>query len=297
MPDAHGTPAMYSHGRCRCVPCREAASAAARHRYRMIAYGKWQPFTDAAPAREHVRSLQAQGLGWQRIAELAGVAPPTVSSMLYGRAGRPPTVRIRTATAEALLAFRPALDDLPATAPVDATGPRRRLQALATAGWSANRLADLLGAERTHVARVVRGEKRRVTAATARAVRGLYDELWDRPPPEGDRWEKVAAARTRNHARRSGWVPAGAWDDGPGPHCIDDPAAKPVPGSWHRRDRAASSPGVFVEEATFLLGAGESPAQVAARLGVLEKTLERELGRHRARERRAAAGQQRGEAA
>jgi DNA-binding transcriptional regulator YdaS (Cro superfamily) len=149
----------------------------------MIAYGTWEPFTDAAPAREHVRSLQAQGLGWQRIAELAGVAPPTVSSMLYGRSGRPPTARIRTATAGALLAFRPALDDLPATAPVAAAGTCRRLQALAAAGWSAQCLAGRLGVSKTHVCKVIRGRYPRVTAATARAVRGLCDELWDRPPP------------------------------------------------------------------------------------------------------------------
>src|SRR5580704_10641412 len=158
MTPAHGTPTMYSHGRCRCVPCRQAASTAARHRYRMIAYGQWEPFTDATPVREHVRSLQAQGLGWQRIAELAGVAAPTVSSLLYGRAGRPPTGKVRTATAEALLASRPALDDLPATAPVDAAGTRRRMQALAAAGWSAQRLADHLAVDRAHAGRIIRGD-------------------------------------------------------------------------------------------------------------------------------------------
>ena len=77
----HGTAVRYSHGGCRCGPCRDAASAAARHRYRMIAYGQWQPFTDATPAREHVRSLQAQGLGWQRIAELSRRG--TTHSVLY----------------------------------------------------------------------------------------------------------------------------------------------------------------------------------------------------------------------
>jgi transcriptional regulator with XRE-family HTH domain len=226
MTRAHGTAAMYSHGPCRCAPCSQAASAAARHRYRMIAYGQWQPFTDATPAREHVRSLQAQGLGWQRIAELAGVAAPTVSSMLYGRSGRPPTGKIRTATAEALLAFRPGLDDLPATAPVDAAGTRRRMQALAAAGWSAQRLAGYLGFDRAHAGRIIRGDNPRVSAATARAVRGLYDELWDRPPPEGTRWEKVAANRARDHARQQGWPPPMAWDDDK----IDDPAAKPTRG-------------------------------------------------------------------
>ena len=266
---------MYSHGPCRCVPCREAASAAARHRYRMIAYGTWQPFTDATPAREHVRSLQAQGLGWQRIAELAGVAPPTVSSMLYGRAGRPPTVKIRTATAAALLAFQPALDDLPGTAPVDATGTRRRLQALAAVGWSANRLADQLGVERAHVGRIIRGDNPRVSAATARAVRGLYDELWDQLPPEGTRWEKVSVSRTRNHARLQGWPPAAAWD------AIDDPDASPAEG-WERSEKRER--GTLAAETLDLLGMGLDLTEAAERLGVSRSTLTTTLSRARAEE-------------
>jgi transcriptional regulator with XRE-family HTH domain len=203
----------------------------------MIAYGQWEPFTDAAPAREHVRSLQAQGLGWQRIAELAGVAPPTVSSMLYGRAGRPPTVKIRTVTSRALLAFRPALEDLPDTALVSSAGTCRRLQALAAAGWSAQCLAARLGVSKTHVCKIIRGRYPRVTAATARAVRGLYDELWDQPPPGGTRWEKAAASRTRNHARQQGWPPAQAWDDDE----IDDPAAAPAP-FWDKEPAVPRQP-------------------------------------------------------
>lgn len=272
MTYAHGTPAMYSHGPCRCIPCRRAASAAARRRYRMIAYGQWQPFTDATPVREHVRHLQAQGLGWQRIAELAGVAPPTVSSMLYGRAGRPPTGKIRTATAQALLAFRPSLDDLPATAPVDAAGTRRRMQALAAVGWSASRLAGLLGVERAHVGRIIRGDNLRVSAATARAVRGLYGELWDRPPPEGTRWEKVSVSRTRSHARQQGWAPALAWDD------IDDPDAEPVPG-WERGRREG-----IPEDVAELGRYGEHPDSIAARVGVSPDTVRQYLKRARAGE-------------
>lgn len=278
MTSPHGTAARYSHNRCRCDPCREAASDAARHRYRMIAYGQWQPFTDATPAREHVRALQAQGLGWQRIAELAGVAAPTVSSMLYGRAGRPPTGKIRTATAEALLAFRPALDDLPATSPTDATGTRRRLQALAVGGWSAARLAARVGIEPTHLRRIIRGgpENRNVAVSTARAVRDLYDELWDRPPPQVTHREKIAASRTRNHARQQGWAPPMAWDG------IDDPDARPADG-WERRERVRGW-GVLAEEVRELMEFGLEPRHMAERLGVSQSTLSTTLARARKRE-------------
>ena len=231
----------------------------------MIAYGQWQPFTDAAPVRDHVRSLQAQGLGWQRIAELAGVAPPTVSSMLYGRAGRPPTGKIRMDTARALLAFHPALEDLPPTVRLAAVGTVRRLRALAAAGWSAQRLAGYLNVDKTHVRKIICGKYPRVTAATARAVRGLYDELWDWPPPEGTRWEKTAASRTRNHARKMGWVPLAAWDD------IDDPDAQPAPG-WQRGGR-----GDTLEDVVELAGYGVHPEVIAARLGVTLGTVRRYL--------------------
>lgn len=288
MASAHGTPARYSHGRCRCDPCREAAATAARHRYRMIAYGQWQPFTDAAPVREHVRSLQAQGLGWQRIAELAGVAAPTVSSMLYGRAGRPPTGKIRTATAQALLAFRPALDDLPATAPVDAAGTRRRLRALAVNGWSAARLAARLGIDPTHLRRIIRGDgkSRNVAVATARAVRDLYGELWDRPPPEGTHREKVAASRARNHARRQGWAPPLAWD------AIDDPDASPAQG-WERAAGSRREHGTLAAEALDLIAMGVDPGRAAERLGVSRST----LGTVLSRARRAEAGDETSNAA
>ena len=69
----------------------------------------------------------------------------------------------------------------------------------------------------------------RVSPATATAVRALYRELWDQPPPEGTPAERQAAARARNHARRQGWCPPAAWDDDE----IDHPAAVPAPG-WRR---------------------------------------------------------------
>jgi hypothetical protein len=226
-PRAHGTPARYGYGRCRCGPCRSAASAAARDRYRLKAYGQWQPWADAAPVREHVRALQAEGIGWPRVASLAGASRSTVSTLLYGRGGKPPSTRIRTATAEALLAVRPGLEDLPGTACVDATGTRRRLQGLGAAGWSAQRLADCLGKDRSDLARIQRGDTPRVTVATALAVRGLCRDLRALPPAARSPWDKTAVTRARSAAAARGWPPLAAWDE------IDDPAAKPAPG-WDR---------------------------------------------------------------
>ena len=107
----------------------------------------------------------------------------------------------------------------------DAAGTRRRLQALVRGGWSLGLMSARLGCTR-QVLRLTLHRSERVTAATARAVRELYDELWDQPPPEGTRFEKRAATMARRYARERGWVPPLAWDDDE----IDDPAAVPAPG-------------------------------------------------------------------
>lgn len=113
----------------------------------------------------------------------------------------------------------------------DATGTRRRLQALARRGWSLGKLSARLGTSRRAI-EILRYQ--RVTPAVAAKVAALYDELWDQPPPMATWAERSAASQAGNYARRQGWVPPLGWDDEPGPHCIDDPAAVPVPG-WEPR--------------------------------------------------------------
>ena len=119
----------------------------------------------------------------------------------------------------------------------DATGTRRRLQALMAAGWSRTILVARLGMTERHVRLILHGSER-VLAMTATRVAGLYDELWDQPPPAGTQRERQAATLARNYAREHGWVMPLAWDEEPGPHCIDDPAARPAPG-WKRQETAA----------------------------------------------------------
>ncbi len=231
----HGTTAMYSHGGCRCDPCRAAESAMRRQRRRKIAYDQWKPYEDAAPARDHVRWLQAQKIPWPAVAARAGVPRDTVNSLLYGRGGKPPTMRIRPATAAALLAVRPDPGMIPPAVSVDATGCRRRLQALIAIGHTTPRLADRLGRNTDHLHHVVSGKAPRVSTATDAAVRVLYDEWWDKPPAGGSPWARSAASQARVRAAREGWPPPAAWDDSPGPHCIDTPKARPAPG-WKRQE-------------------------------------------------------------
>ena len=118
----------------------------------------------------------------------------------------------------------------------DATGTKRRVQALMAAGWPLARQAVLLGRDDTNFWKTLHA--RRVTPKTARAVAALYDQIWDRPPPLANKWEKSASTCARKQAAAAGWPPPLAWDDDPGPHCIDDPAASPAPG-WRRQEAAA----------------------------------------------------------
>lgn len=217
----HGTRAKYTVDRCRCQPCTIANREAEQYRRRQQAYGRWQPYVDAAPARAHVRVLMQYGLGWQRIARLAGVPNGALSKLLYGTSQRGPSKRIRPETARKLLAVQPRVGLLAHTADIDGTGTRRRLRALVAAGWPQGQLADRLGMGRGNFGKFMTADGP-MHVSTERAVRRLYDELW-REDPAGHGVTAQAVSRARNHARRSGWAPVGAWDD----DLIDDPAAFP----------------------------------------------------------------------
>lgn len=257
-PREHGTLAAYKINDCKCGPCKAANRRYVANRNRLIAYGQWQPYADAEPVRAHVRRLQAAGLGWRRIGQLAGVPNGSMSKLIYGDPprGMGPSKRLRPKTAAAILAIQPGLDVLAERVLVDATGTRRRVQALAVMGWAQARIADRLGVARSNFAKTMATS--RVYAATARAVRAIYDELWDTPPPETTHREKIAASRARNLARSRGWAPPMAWDD----ERIDAPAATPDLGEQVSRERA------LYEDSEELIAQGHTTAQAAERLGI-----------------------------
>lgn len=218
----HGTRAKYVVDKCRCTPCKDANRKAENHRYRQQAYGRWEPYIDAAPARAHVRMLMDYGIGWKRIAEMAGVGRGTVEKLLYGarHRGMEPSKGLRPETARRLLAVQPEGARLGGGVSVDATGSHRRIRALVAAGWPQAQLADRLGMQRSNFGKTMRSE--RVLASTERAVRNLYDQLW-RADPRDHGVTPQGCSRARNYARTQQWAPVGAWDD----DTIDDPAAAP----------------------------------------------------------------------
>lgn len=266
----HGTNAAYTLDRCRCVPCAAACSEYNARLRRETAYGKAR-LVDADPVREHVRSLMAANMGLKTVAARSGVPHGALSKLIYGTllpdgSRRSPSARIRTESAGALLAVRPAVSVLADGAVVDATGPRRRLQALAVVGWSVQQVSQRSGIDRQALDKIMRGAA--TSARTARGVTDVYDELWDKEPPHGEWHEKAAYARTVNRARTAGWAPPMAWDDN-----IDDPAAVPDVGQRSAR-------GVDLDEWQHLVRLGETPARAAARLNVTLNTIEVAAFRH-----------------
>ncbi|MGA4964460.1 hypothetical protein [Streptomyces pseudogriseolus] len=218
----HGTRAKYVVDKCRCEPCKAANRAAENHRYRQQAYGRWQPYVDAEPARAHVRMLMDYGLGWKRIAEMAGVGRGTVEKLLYGarHRGVEPSKGIRPETARKLLAVKPQGERLGSAVTTDATGTARRLQALVAMGWPQKHLAHQLDMNASNFGKTLRSE--RVLMSTERAVRDLYEQLWRADPLEHGATQ-AGVTRARRYAAAHGWAPVGAWDD----DTIDDPAAFP----------------------------------------------------------------------
>ncbi len=155
----------------------------------------------------------------------------------------------------------------------DATGTRRRIGALMWNGWSMGQIGARLGWERKNL-RIVLHDRPRVSPQTAAKVRALYDDLWDQPPPQETKFEKGAASKARKYARAHGFVPPLAWDDDPGPHCIDDPAAVPAP-SWDTepappRQPSSGSPAIGAVIRQARQRAGMSQRALAAAVGVTE---------------------------
>jgi hypothetical protein len=200
-----------------------------RWRAHQIAYGRWQPWADAAPVREHVGQLRRAGGSYQAIAQVAGVATMTVYRLQHAEPtrNRPAPARIRTQHAERLLAVTVA-DVQDAAARRDAIGARRRLRALIAMGHPAVSLAGYLGVPPRTVWDLVRGRTVTVTRGTHAAIRDLYEQMWDLRPPERTAAQRRSAAAARTRAARNGWpTPMGLDDDQ-----IDDPAYWPR-AHWH----------------------------------------------------------------
>src|SRR3984957_1394753 len=182
--------------RCNGSSRQATHQAYLRRRARQIAYGRWEPWTDAGPARSHVRRLRDGGASYRAIAEAAGVGLMTVHNLLNGCVARQRRLpdRISRSCAERLL----AVTDLACIgARRNACGSRRRLQALVALGHSPAALARETGIPPQRLARLLRGQTQTVSTTDFAVVCGVYRELWNKLSAERTGRERVVADRAR----------------------------------------------------------------------------------------------------
>lgn len=218
---AHGTRACYLQG-CQRPECVAGHSAYGSNRNRQIAYGRWQPWADAAPVRAHIEALVACGMTRQSVAKAIGSHPNTIRDIM-----RRPTNRVRREFAEKILAIPLTGAALPPKSQIGSAGTVRRLQALIACGWPAAVLAGRLGKTREDLTRMM--DRPRVQWRTAQAVKELYSDLWDVPPPSATARQRAASRQASARAAAAGWPPPAAWDDDQ----IDLPDGRPARG-WQR---------------------------------------------------------------
>lgn len=122
---------------------------------------------------------------------------------------------------------------------VDATGTRRRLQALAALGWSWNVIGSKLGQKGTNIGFTAL-KRTWVYPETAQKIKALFNELEMIPPPSDNTPAGNPVKVVKTRAARKGWLPPFAWEE----DLIDDPYALPTgvtkKALWHWYLNAAS---------------------------------------------------------
>lgn len=230
---------------------------------------------DPALVRRHIRDLMAAGTSWRAVADLAEVPRSQVHRILY----RNPTT-IETDVANRILAVeaRPSRPLHAADAKTDATGTRRRIQALHHDGYDADHIASAIGETPQKIRTWLCCA--RIDARHAQAVTDLFTS-WSGIPAEGNGIDPETARRARALARKRRWAQAGAWCDD-----IDDPGAAPM--RWYGVRRSED----LVADAEEIRETSNVGWNLAAeRLGVSRNTLDkaRERVAKRARDRQALA--------
>lgn len=209
---AHGTRARYTLDLCRCTLCR-AANTRDQKRSNHATRSGQRATIDAAPVIAHLELLHAAGISWRQIATTSGMSRSALSKIITGESRR-----VLRATAASLLAITSANPKQAPHALVDATGTRRRLQALVTLGYSIAALGKRADIDAWRVL-----HEDLVFEATRAAVATLYDDLSNHPPQPQTMPQRTTVTRAKRYASARGWAPPLAWDD----ETLDDPAATP----------------------------------------------------------------------
>lgn len=242
----HGTYSRAFLHKCDCRPCRGYRLRAKYDRSNGV-----RRRTGSTQVRAHTERLIARGWTQAQIAAASNLHQSTVSIILSARFDG-----CSRTTAAAILGIR--LDQAPPIPRglVDATGTRRRLQALAVLGYSLPAISRQSGVTDCALRAAIEGLRPHTRITTATRVARLYRQLATRPAPPSRHSEKA-----RNRAMARGWHGPMAWADIDDPACLPDPDEPPAPGHLHPDD------------VTELAARGLNDAEIAGRLKVSPRTV------------------------
>ena len=159
-------------------------------------------------------------------------------------------------------------------------GTQRRLQALASRGWSPRALQKAAGIPAADITAAT-SDPRNSWPGLDRQVAAAYDQLWNQQPPAATTHEQAVASAAQAGAAQRNWAPPMAWDD----DLIDRPDGKPAPG-WKPPARSFHRSADLLEDDAFVrehCGYRQATRrQVAERLGVTLEVLAKAHERNRA---------------
>ncbi|RKN61899.1 hypothetical protein D7231_32015 [Streptomyces klenkii] len=271
-PVQHGERRCYLRG-CQRPECRDAHRRyCKRYALRVVEQGPVR--VDLRPAHDRVQAWYQQGYSQRQIALAAGgISEGVIQSILAGTINT-----LHPASARAILGARIEDAGQPGATRLDATGTRRRLQALAATGWPLIQVAQRAGMAHKTARDAVHGTH--VYAATAHAIADTYDQLAHQAPEQHGVRQWVTD-RTRKWARAHGWPDPTFWEDWGG---IDDPAAPET-----EPEVSVSRAEVITEDALWLERHGYTRHQAAERLGVTKSYIDHSIQRAAARRQKEAA--------
>lgn len=251
----HNNLTCYVDYRCRRPECVDRYNIRNSARLRAQRNGTWQVFIDAEPVRQHILQLAAAGVGPGPIAITSGVPIQSVLDFIRPHRAKRRGRKQRTTPEMAgkILAVTTANR---IAGRVDATGTRRRIQALVAIGWPQKAIARHAGLSTENVGDLTR--RTQVFASTANSIATTYDKLRNLKP-ERHGIDKGQAKRARNWAARNRWPTVAYWADRM--DVIEDPYFEPMFGVTRRE--------IVAQDANELMRiSGLDRATAAQRLGV-----------------------------
>lgn len=182
-------------------------------------------YVPAGPMQARLRRLvDRHGVAFQHISERTGVSTRVLLEHYRGqRFGEDaPLARCQEATADLILGTQFTTADVDRAHPV---GVRRRLQALARAGFTSPMIEDETGINWQHLHALTVGRKGRthVSPETARRVSEAYERMHLRDPVKDYGGQPQSCSRVRMIAERRGYAPHTCWDS----DTLGDPEAFP----------------------------------------------------------------------